>query len=155
MDSLENPDFGLPDRGDLLIQMALELAGERTASIVAGEVERIRRPDGSIVSNDLGEYRGYKSGPLYALTIILSRDRITVSAWASNCFGFGQKRDAQRTVEQLFQREGITAAVVWVLASSKKKVYVDVLRDMLKNYVHSDHFDTSFRFLEKSLRKWR
>jgi hypothetical protein len=149
------PNFGLPDRGELLESMAHSVAGESVAATVHEAVARVRRPDGTLVLDDLRTYRTTKDGPLYALNMILSLDVFRVSAWAQGGFSMFQKRSAVRTVEDLCRREGIDSAVAWALSNGQpERLHVDVLRELMEEFVHSDKADMIRRILQKSLFKW-
>jgi len=152
----QQPRFGLPDRGELLESMAHGAAGDSVAAVVHEAVAKVRRPDGSLVLNDLRTYRTTKDGPLYALNMILSLDVFRVSAWARAGFSLFQRKSAIRNVEDLCQREGVDSAVAWALLHGQhEKLHVDVLRDLMEDFVDSDKAEMIRRILQKSLRKWR
>jgi hypothetical protein len=149
-------DFDLPDRGEWLVDTVSSLANESIGAVVASEVEKVRAQDGSLAVDSLRDFRREKDGPLYALSLILGLDVMATRVWAEAGFGFLQRKSAGRTVEEIARREGITAAVLWALTNGdRKKLHVDVLRDMLRGIESSERGDTILRILVKSLRKWR
>jgi hypothetical protein len=150
------PGFGLPDRGELLESMAYGVAGEKAAVAVREEVAKVRRPDGSLVLEDLAAYRTSKDGPLYALNMILSLDVFRVSAWAHGGFSLFQRKTAVRSVEDLCRREGIDSAVAWALSNgAREKLHVEVLHGLMEEFCHSNQADMIRRILQKSLQRWR
>ncbi len=150
------PTFHLPDRGELLESMAQSVAGESITSAVRDELAKVRRPDGSLVLEDLAPYRTSKDGPLYTLSMILSLDVFRVGAWVQNGFGRPLRRQAMRTVEDLCRREGIDAAAAWALAHAEPDtLHISTLREQMEEFAHSDQADMIRRILQKSLRRWR
>jgi hypothetical protein len=150
------PTFGLPDRGELLESMARSMADESVTAAVKDELAKVRRPDRSLVLEDLQPYRTSKDGPLYTLSMILSLDVFRVGAWVQDGFGGPQRRQAVRTVEDLCRREGIDAAVAWAVAHAEPdRLHVTTLREQMEEFAHSDQADMIRRILQKSLRRWR
>ncbi|EHB48713.1 hypothetical protein MycrhDRAFT_5554 [Mycolicibacterium rhodesiae JS60] len=152
--------YPLPDQGDTLVRLARDVGGERGAAVVAAEVDRVRRPDGTLVAADLPESRKPKDGPLHLLGSLLGMEAITVAAWAGLGFGMMQKRSASKQVEQLCRDRGLTAAVDWALANATNgQLHITVLRDSLDSILdgHMLNLDEGFfrSELARAFRKWR
>jgi hypothetical protein len=148
----------IPDPGKILVRVAGEIAGERGAEAVAAEVQRVRRPDGSIVSADVSALTMAKHSPLHSLGGLLSFEQISVSGWAESGFGMLQKRSARRQVEQIWQDQGLEAAVNWAFANASKTLHLASLRDSLERNARNPmgHLEQGFRSnLERQLRKWQ
>lgn len=153
----ETARYQLPDQGYQLVCLAHDVGGERGAQIVAQEVDRIRRPDGSLAQTDLRAYAKAKDGPLHLLSTLLSLEAIDASVWAESGFGMMQKRSARKQVEELSRSQGIETATDWVLSNSSKNVHVDILRGMLGNVLSRGSLDAEFfrRELGRTFRKWK
>jgi hypothetical protein len=147
---LEMSNHQLPDAGEALVA----LAGGDPA--VAAEVDRVRRPDGTLCAADLTAYRKDKDGPLQALRILLEDEAQRVSVWSGSGFGMLQKRSASKQVEQVCIEQGANAAVNWALANSTNgNLDVTVLRMMYKSTLDGSFGPALQSILEKSLRKWK
>lgn len=142
----------LPDAGEVLVA----LAGDgRAAQLVAGEVDRVRHPNGALCAADLAAYRRDKDGPLNALRVLLEDEARTVSVWSESGFGMFQKRSAAKQVEQVCLGQGLDAAVDWALANASGSLHVDVLRRMFKTTLDGSFGQALLSILDRSLRKWK
>ncbi|MFN3008418.1 Uncharacterised protein [Mycobacteroides abscessus subsp. massiliense] len=151
-------DFQIPDPGEILVRVVSEVAGGQVAAAVAGEVQRVRRSDGSIVSADMSALKKEKHSPLSNLGGLLSFEEISLSVWAEGGFGMLQKRSASREIKQIWRDQGLDAAVNWVLANAKHRPNLAGLRHLLQENASTPmgHLETAFRSnLAKDLRKWR
>ncbi len=120
----------LPDQGHHLVCLALDIAGERGAAVVAAEVNRVRRPDGTLAQADLRGFSKAKDGPLHLLSTLLSLEAISVSVWAEGGFGMIQRRSARKQAEELSRNQGADAATDWALSSATNK---DARRRVARN----------------------
>lgn len=150
--------FQIPDPGEVLVQVAGEVAGLHPAAAVANEVQRVRRPDGTIVSSDVSAAKKSRHSPLRSLTGLLSFEQISLEVWAEHTFGMMQKRSAVREVKRIWRDQGLDAAVEWTLANAKRRPDLTGLEHLLRQNAAnpSGHLESSFReLLAKDLRKWR
>lgn len=151
-------EYGIPDPGEILVQAVGEVAGERVATAVAGEVQRRRRADGTLVAADMSAFKKEKHTPLNGLGGLLAFEEISVSAWAESGFGMMQKRSARRQVEQIWRNDGLDAAAQWVLANAKHPPRLASLTDSLERNARNPmgHLEDAFwRNLKEDIRKWK
>lgn len=139
-------DFATPDPGEILVRVVGEIAGEHAAATVAGEVDRIRRGDGSIVAADVYGLKTYKHSPLKSLSGLLAFEEISLLVWAEGGFGTLQKQSASREIKQMWRNQGLDAAVRWVLANAKHRPNLASLRGLLEKNASNPQGDIEAAF---------
>lgn len=149
--------FRVPDPGEILVREVRDVAGEHAAIAVEGELQRLRRSDGTIVAVDNAATTREKHSPLNSLATLITFEQIALEAWAGLGFGIASRRASVRQAEQIWRTQGLDAAVSWVLANAKHQANVMSLVQLLEDNARTPCGDLEAAFranLAKDLRKW-
>ncbi|MBS9533292.1 hypothetical protein KIH27_06775 [Mycobacterium sp. M1] len=125
--------YRLPDHGYTIVRWAHELAKGRGAVAVEPDVERVRRPDGTLAFADVERFKNLADGPLSILRELLDLEAFAVRSWAKTGFARFHRRAAARQADRICREQGSEAAVDWVLdnATTDEEPSIVGLRDAL------------------------
>ncbi|GAB1510351.1 hypothetical protein [Actinophytocola sp. KF-1] len=145
----------LPDPGDYLMDLLGDLSQE-SLDLVAGEIARVRHPNGAIPFDALTGVgvADWKSGPLTLLVSIHAGELIATSVWASFGLPRRQRKAFESTVEEIVRGQGVPAAATWALMSRPDaKPHLDFLAESLLSSYGEARLTNGD--VIKAFRKWR
>ncbi|WP_053733821.1 hypothetical protein [Nocardia sp. NRRL S-836] len=147
----------LPDAGDFLLRNLSDLP-ENSLRELAAEIERVRHANGCITNRGLESVgvRDWKSGPLTHLVWITAPDWIIVGVWASSGLGGRDRRQVERTAENIAREQGVAAAATWALRSRPHgNLRIESLASQLGNSWSEWYGKLTNGDIIKSFKKWR